>query len=110
MEKPPLQSELRLSINDDGRYRLPEALTFATTLGLYLQTGEMFNTPLPRLTFDLAGVTRVDSAGLALLLEWLREARRRGKDIHFQNIPRQLAAIAKVSGLNDILTGVRSEA
>lgn len=107
MENPPLQSELRLPINDDGRYRLPEALTFATTPQLYLQTGKMFNTPLPLLTFDLAGVTRVDSAGLALLLEWLREAQRRGKEIRFQNIPGQLAAIAKVSGLNDILPGGR---
>ena len=90
-------------MNNEGLYRLPEALTFATTPDLYLQTGEMFNTPLPRLTFDLTGVTRVDSAGLALLLEWLREAQRRGKEIHFQNIPAQLAAIAKVSGLNGIL-------
>ncbi|HWQ95004.1 MAG TPA: STAS domain-containing protein [Gammaproteobacteria bacterium] len=109
MENPPLQSELRLHINGDGHYRLPEALTFATTPQLYLQTGEMFDTPLPRLTFDLAGVQRVDSAGLALLLEWLREARRRSKEIRFENIPEQLAAIAKVSGLSDILTGVRSE-
>ena len=103
MENPPLQNELRLHINGDGRYSLPEALTFATTPRLYLQTGQMFNTPLPRLTFDLAGVQRVDSAGLALLLEWLREAQRRNKEIRFQNIPEQLAAIARVSGLNDIL-------
>lgn len=102
-----MQSELRLHINGDGHYRLPEALTFATTPQLYLQTGEMFDTPLPRLTFDLAGVQRVDSAGLALLLEWLREARRRSKEIRFENIPEQLAAIAKVSGLNGILPGTR---
>ena len=97
MQNPPLQNELRLHINGDGRYSLPEALTFATTPRLYLQTGQMFNTPLPRLTFDLAGVHRVDSAGLALLLEWLREAQRRNKEIRFQNIPEQLAAIARVS-------------
>ncbi len=98
-----MQSDLQPQIADDGRYRLPEALTFATTPQLYLQTGNMFNTPLPLLTFDLAGVTRVDSAGLALMLEWRREAQRRGKNIRFQNIPAQLAAIAKVSGLNGIL-------
>ena len=98
-----MKSELRLSIADVGCYRLPETLTFATAPGLYLQTGEMFNTPLPTLTFDLVDVTRVDSAGLALLLEWLREGRRRNKEIHFQNIPTQLTAIAKVSGLNGIL-------
>ena len=63
-----MKSELRLSIADVGCYRLPETLTFATAPGLYLQTGEMFNTPLPTLTFDLVDVTRVDSAGLALLL------------------------------------------
>ncbi len=104
-----MQSERRLQFNNDGCYRLPEALTFVTTPRLYLQTGEVFTTPLARLTFDLAGVQRVDSAGLALLLEWLREAQRRGKEIRFQNIPGQLAAIAKVSGLNDILIGVRGD-
>ena len=52
---------------------------------------------------DLGGVTRSDSAGLALMLEWLREAREREVELHFINLPRQLLAIAGVSDLLPLL-------
>lgn len=52
---------------------------------------------------DLKGVTRADSAGLALLLEWLRRAERNGCDISFVNVPEQLMSIARVCGLDEIL-------
>ncbi len=49
---------------------------------------------------DLADVDRADSAGLALLVEWLRAARRRGARVRFANAPAQLRAIAGTSGLD----------
>ncbi len=52
---------------------------------------------------DLAGVDRIDSAGLALLVEWLRQAKRKGIAIHFRNIPARMLAIATVCGLEQIL-------
>ncbi|MGB5261562.1 MAG: STAS domain-containing protein [Gammaproteobacteria bacterium] len=52
---------------------------------------------------DLAKVTRVDSAGLALMIEWLRESERKGMAIQFDNVPGQLMSIARISGLEDIL-------
>lgn len=52
---------------------------------------------------DLKGVSRADSAGLALLLEWLRRAERHGCDISFVNVPEQLMSIARVCGLEGIL-------
>ena len=51
-------------------------------------------------TVDLAAVDRADSAGLALLVEWLRAARRRGARVRFANAPAQLRAIAGTSGLD----------
>jgi phospholipid transport system transporter-binding protein len=56
-----------------------------------------------RLRVDLAGVTRADSAGLALLVEWLRESEIAGNSIEFVNVPAQLLSIARVCGLDDIL-------
>ncbi len=53
---------------------------------------------------DLKGVTRADSAGLALLVEWLRAAERAGKSISFVNVPVQLSSIARISGLDEILS------
>jgi phospholipid transport system transporter-binding protein len=55
------------------------------------------------LTLDLQGVTRSDSAGLALLIEWMREARQRRVQVHFENVPAQLQAIARASRLERIL-------
>jgi phospholipid transport system transporter-binding protein len=57
-----------------------------------------------RLEVDLAGVTRADSAGLALLVEWLREAENAGNEIVFVNVPDQLLSIARVCGLDEILS------
>jgi len=52
---------------------------------------------------DLAGVDEMDSAGLGLLLEWLRDARTSGGDIHFRNIPENIMSMARVCGLEPIL-------
>lgn len=54
------------------------------------------------LDIDLSGVTDANSAGLALLVEWLAEARRANHDITFHHIPdslRQLAVVSQVDGL-----------
>jgi len=52
---------------------------------------------------DLGQVQRSDSAGLALLIEWLREAQRSGASLRFFNIPAQMLEMARASGLEQIL-------
>ena len=52
---------------------------------------------------DLQGITRSDSAGLALLIEWMRTAQRLDKAIQFLNIPPQMLDIARVSSLDQVL-------
>ena len=52
---------------------------------------------------DLAGVTRCDSAAVALLLEWVRVAERRGARLAFRNLPASLAAIASISDVDQLL-------
>ncbi len=54
------------------------------------------------LDIDLAGVTKSNSAGLALIIEWLASARRAGHTVTFHHIPdglRQLAGVCQVDGL-----------
>lgn len=55
------------------------------------------------LVIDLQEVTRTDSAGLALLLEWMTLAHKKELQIHFRNLPSQLWEIAKVSDLEDVI-------
>ncbi len=53
--------------------------------------------------FDLSSATDVDSAGLALLFAWLREARTRSVDLQFCNLPASLESLAAVYDLVDLL-------
>ena len=52
---------------------------------------------------DLCDVTRMDSAGLALLVDWQGQARGRRTKLRFRNLPRGIAAIAEVYGLGAVL-------
>ncbi len=55
-------------------------------------------------TIDLSRVTEADSAGLAVLVEWLATARKREAVIRYEGIPAQILAIARISDLEDLLT------
>lgn len=52
---------------------------------------------------DLAEVTELDSSLLAMLLAWLREARRLGRGLDFANLPEGLATIARLYGVVELL-------
>ena len=57
----------------------------------------------PSLLIDLSAVERADSAGLALLVEWVSRAEQRGSQLSYCDIPQQMLAIARVSGLDTVL-------
>ncbi len=53
---------------------------------------------------DCGGVKRADSAGLAVLLDWLAWGRRRSRPVSLQNLPASLLAIARISEVDELLT------
>jgi len=53
---------------------------------------------------DCSAVSRSDSAGLAVLLDWLAWGRRRSKPLSLQNLPASLIAIARISEVDGLLT------
>jgi len=54
-------------------------------------------------TIDLGEVSEMDSALLALLLAWLRDARAHDKAVVFANLPESLRTIAKLYGVDHLL-------
>ncbi len=52
---------------------------------------------------DLSGVGHSDSAGLALLIEWLSVAHAAGKTLRYENMPTQLQQLARLSELEGLL-------
>lgn len=77
-------------------------LTFATVNDLLVSARRVF-TPIKVLDIDLADVSCSDSAGLALLIDWMRAAKEENKPIVFHNIPAQMLAMAHASGLDELL-------
>ncbi len=61
-----------------------------------------------RLTIDFAAITEVDSSAVALLLEWRREAARRGKGLNFVNLPANLLALADLYGVTGLIQPCRA--
>ena len=84
-------------------------VTFATAGELLKASRAVFNDQAA-VTVSLEGVTSVDSAGLALLLEWLRQAKVDARSVRFLGIPEKLLAIARLSGVEALLTGGYSPA
>ena len=54
-------------------------------------------------TSDLGEVTEMDSSLLAAMLAWLRDARRRGRELAFANLPQSLSTIARLYGVEDLI-------
>jgi len=96
-------AEVRFTDQGNGQWLLEGELGFATVPRVLRHAGASMR-GLASLQVDLKGVTRADSAGLALLVEWLRESERAGLPIRFINVPVQLLSIARVCGLDGILS------
>jgi len=91
---------------DTRSYGVQGRLTFDSASDLWRQSGQLFAGETV-LEIDLAGVTHTDSGGLALLVEWLREASRQGARMTFSNLPEQMRALARAANLEPVLMGER---
>ncbi|MDX9740294.1 MAG: STAS domain-containing protein [Gammaproteobacteria bacterium] len=100
----PASTEIRPDPARPGAYLIGGELGFSTVPDLLERGRAIFEggSAAP-LELDLSGVTRVDSAGLALLIEWLKVARRTRREISYVNVPEQMVAMARVSGLENFL-------
>ncbi len=85
-----------------GQFSLAGELSFATVPDL-AEAGESLFEGVDQVSVDLTEVDRSDSAGLALLVSWTRQARQQGKQLSFHQIPEQLLGLARVSGVDHIL-------
>ncbi|QKK11888.1 MAG: STAS domain-containing protein [Pseudomonadota bacterium] len=97
-----VQNDACLKQGGDGELLLTGALSFASVPQLEGLL-EPLQRPGKETVIDLRGVKRSDSAGLALLVEWLRQTRQRGAKLTFRNIPEQMQAMARISQVYGLL-------
>lgn len=94
-------SSPQLEYADEGRLLVSGELSMATVPALLAQ--DHWQITGNELHVDLQNVGRADSAGVALLVEWQRMARRQQCTISFHNIPSQLLSIARLCGVDELL-------
>jgi phospholipid transport system transporter-binding protein len=93
----------QLTRTADGDWKLSGELSFDTVTGLRNQFRAEFKSDVPA-TIDLGSVTRVDSAGVALMVDWLRFAKTHNQSIRFRNIPEQMVSIADLCDVTELFT------
>ncbi len=87
----------------DGHFALAGEVTFDTAEKILRASEQPFEEHT-RLEIDLSGVTLSDSAGLALLLEWVTWANHTVREIRYSGMPERVMAIAKTTEVDDLLT------
>ena len=100
----PVNGRATLAGLGEGRWSLSGDLLFENAARLLDEGVVAFGTA-SRVEIDLAQVGRVDSAGLALLVEWSVAARGGGRGFHYRNVPPVLGALAGISDLTQFLDG-----
>ena len=99
---PQRMSKFELKDLGEGRFELNGEMTFETAERILLASEEPFEQHT-RIEVDLAGVTRADSAGLALLLEWITWANHTVREIRFLSMPERILAIARTTEVEQLL-------
>lgn len=96
-------AEFDLEDAGEGRFVLGGQMTFHTVEKILRQSEDLFEAHT-RLEIDLSGVERADSAGLALLLEWITWANHTVREIRFTGMPERILAIAKTTEVEALLS------
>ncbi|MDJ0709870.1 MAG: STAS domain-containing protein [Woeseiaceae bacterium] len=96
-------SDFEISDLGDGRFSLAGKMTFETAEKILRASEEPFEEH-SQIEVDLSGVIASDSAGLALLLEWVTWANHSVREIRFKDMPEKVLAIARTTEVEGLLT------
>jgi phospholipid transport system transporter-binding protein len=95
-------SENGITARDNGVFEVTGQVTFQSVPQFLSYTDKWLRGDASKVTIDMRGVTLADSAGLALLIEWLQLARFAQREIVFTNMPDQMRDLIRVNGLTQV--------
>jgi phospholipid transport system transporter-binding protein len=100
---PPAAAAFRLSAAAHG-FAAAGPLVFATAAAACAEgLASLAAAQGAELEVDCGGITVSDSAGLAVLLEWLGAARRAGRRLRYTHLPQGLLALSRISEVEELL-------
>ena len=95
-------SDYTLEDLGEGRFALTGHMSFDTAGAILRESEELFEQHT-LLEVDLSGISHTDSAGLALLLEWITWANHTVREIRFDDMPKKILAIARTTEVDSLL-------
>lgn len=88
-------------VREGNLLRITTAMTMET-VGALLDAGtKMLNSGDAE--FDLSSVPEADSAALALIFEWMRDAQQKNAQVVFSNLPQSLISLATLYGVLEMI-------
>lgn len=87
-----------------AQLRVAGALTFRTATRAAAEGERCLSAATAQeLHVDCSAVHDADSAGLAVLIDWVAWARRDGRKLHFAHLPPAIVAVASISEVDHLL-------
>ncbi|KAA0209065.1 MAG: STAS domain-containing protein [Proteobacteria bacterium] len=87
----------RFEVAGEGAFRVTGMLDFTSVPQVWAASQPLLQQAGSSPSVDLEGVTRVDSAGLALVLEWVALAGQNNQRLRILRAPDKLLALARIS-------------
>lgn len=92
-------SKVSIIESTPGVFSVSGELTFASINKDTIKSFAFLKKANP-VVLDFGQITNTDSAGLALVIEWLKYAYQNHIEVKLHNLPKQLLTLAKLSGLD----------
>jgi phospholipid transport system transporter-binding protein len=89
-------------MSDSTIQKITGNLTFATTPELLQQSKGWFTDSASQIVVDLSAAGRTDSAGIALLLQWIETSRNQNLQLKFTNLPAQMREFIEANDLSKL--------
>lgn len=80
-------------------------LDFSNVMSLYRQSLKLFSSGVPVIQVDFSGLASANSVALALMINWMRLAKKSSKTICLKNISQEMMSLANAAGLDKVLAG-----
>jgi phospholipid transport system transporter-binding protein len=101
---PEASGSFQLVSSANGRFVARGPLTFATARQAREQGLHCLASAAAReLEVDCGGISASDSAGLAVLLDWLGAMKRAGRALRYAHLPQDLLALGRISEVDELL-------
>lgn len=93
---------------DGEALKISGDLDFGNVMSVYKKSLDYFTSELKALTVDFSGLKTTNSAALALIIDWIRLAKKQNKSIQFAHLSSDIISLEKASGLDKIINHTRS--